>query len=80
MPGDLKNNEWRLLKDQFNALAHDENVREGSAEMLLDDRIRRRFGEWITWAVERNPIENNDPHSHLKITRVRMSRPRPRRL
>jgi hypothetical protein len=44
VPGDLKTNEWNLLKDQFDALAYSESVREDSIEKLFDDQIRRRFG------------------------------------
>lgn len=53
MPGHPHKNEWSLLKDRFDALVHDEGVREDSIEMILDDQIRRRFGEWIAQAVER---------------------------
>ena len=42
MTGDPKTNEWNLLKDQFDALVHDESVREDSIEKFLDDQIRRR--------------------------------------
>ncbi len=52
MLGDPKTSEWRLLKDQFDALVHDEGVREDSIEMFFGDQIRHRFGEWITWALE----------------------------
>ena len=54
MLGDPKTNEWNLLKDQFDALVHDESVHEGGIEKFLDDQIRRRFGEWISRAAERN--------------------------
>ena len=53
MPGDPKSKEWNLLKDHFDALVHDESVREDSIETFFDDQIRRRFGEWITRARER---------------------------
>ena len=52
MLGDPKPNEWNLLKDKFGALVHDESVHEDSIEKLLDDQIRRRFGEWISRAAE----------------------------
>ena len=48
---DPKTNEWNLLKDQFNALVHDETVHEDSIEKFLDEQIRRRFGEFINWAA-----------------------------
>jgi hypothetical protein len=47
MLGHPDRDEWRLLKNQFDALEHDEGVREDSIETILDDEIRRRFGEWI---------------------------------
>ena len=46
-----KTNEWKLLKDQFDALVHNEGVREDSLEQLLDGQICRRFGELIARAV-----------------------------
>jgi hypothetical protein len=45
VPVDLKTNEWNLLRDQFRALVHNEGSREDSLEQLVDDGIRRRFGE-----------------------------------
>jgi hypothetical protein len=51
MLGDPNTNECNLLKDQFELLVHGERVRGDSMEMLFDDQIRRRFGEWITRAV-----------------------------
>lgn len=60
MPGDPKSNEWNLLKDQFDALVHDESVREDSIETFFDDQIRRRFGDWITRAAERKTRTDND--------------------
>lgn len=38
-------NEWTLLKDQFATLRQDEP--EESIEALLDEQIRRRFGDYI---------------------------------
>ena len=46
-----KTNEWNLLKDRFDALVLNEGVREDSLDQLLDDQIRRRFGELIAWAA-----------------------------
>jgi hypothetical protein len=46
-----KTNEWTLLKDQFDALVHDEDMREGGTEMSVDGDVFRRFGEWISWAA-----------------------------
>jgi hypothetical protein len=48
-----KTNEWTLLKDQFDALVHDEDMREGSTEMFVDGDVCRRFGEWISQAANR---------------------------
>ena len=53
MLGDPKTNEWNLLKNQFDALVHNETEHEDSFEKFLDDQIRRRFGEWIARATER---------------------------
>jgi hypothetical protein len=44
--------EWALLKDRFVGSSKDEP--EESIEALLDNQIRRRFGEYITKAVCRN--------------------------
>jgi hypothetical protein len=52
-------NEWSLLKDQFDALARDEDMREDSIEKLCDDQIRRRFADWIIWAAEHKSKTNN---------------------
>jgi hypothetical protein len=51
MVSDPKSNEWNLLKDQFDALVHNEGVRQDNFEQVLDDGIRRRFGELIAWAA-----------------------------
>ena len=61
MLGDPKTNEWNLLKDQFDVLVHGEHMRGDSIEMLFDDQIRRRFGEWITRAagVKPNPTKTS---------------------
>lgn len=50
MSGDPKTNEWKLLKDQFDELVHDENVSDES----IDAQFRRRFAELINRAAERN--------------------------
>jgi hypothetical protein len=47
MPNDPKTNEWNLLKQQFDALLHDENVSADSIEEILDVEFRRRFTELI---------------------------------
>ena len=46
---------WRLacliilnfMKDEFDALVHNKGVREDNLEQVLDNQIRRRFGELI---------------------------------
>ena len=60
MHSDPKTNEWNLLKDQFDALVHDESVREDGIEKFFDYQIRRRFGQWITRTAERKTRTNND--------------------
>ena len=60
MPTDPKTNEWNLLKDQFDALVHDETVHEDSIENFLDEQIRRRFGEFINRAAERKTKTDGD--------------------
>jgi hypothetical protein len=53
MPNDPKTNEWNLLKQQFDALLHDENVSPDSIEEVLDVEFRRRFAELIYRATYR---------------------------
>jgi hypothetical protein len=47
MPNDPKTNEWNLLKQQFDALLHNDNVSADSIEEILDGEFRRRFAELI---------------------------------
>jgi hypothetical protein len=47
MPTDPKTYEWNLLKQQFDALLHDENVSADSIEEVLDVEFRRRFAELV---------------------------------
>jgi hypothetical protein len=54
--------EWSLLKNQFDALVHDEGMREDSIESFFDDQARRRFAEWINRAVERKSKTDNVGH------------------
>jgi hypothetical protein len=58
MLGDPKAREWRLRKDQFDALIHNDDAREDSIEMFANDEIRRRFGEWISRAVDATQKQN----------------------
>ena len=65
MPGDRGFNDWNLLRQQFHAL-----VREGSysIEDIFDAQFRRRFGELINRAAERENIESAAlPHSNLAL-------------
>ena len=45
-------NEWNLLKDQFEALVHDESVDADGIEKTLDEKVRRRFAEIINRAAD----------------------------
>ena len=51
MSSNPKTKEWKLLKEEFDALVHNKDVREDNLEQILDDQIRRRFGELIAWAA-----------------------------
>jgi hypothetical protein len=53
MSGDLKTNEWNLLKNQFDALVQDESVGPDSIEKIFDTQFRRRFGELINRTADR---------------------------
>jgi hypothetical protein len=55
MSGNPKTNEWNLLKDQFDALVHDESVDADSIEKILDVQFRRRFAELINRAAGVTP-------------------------
>jgi hypothetical protein len=48
MPYEQQRGEWKLLKDQFDALIRNERAPSDDAEKLFDDEIRRRFGEMIS--------------------------------
>ena len=54
MPGDPKPNEWNALKDQFDALVHDESVGADSIEKILDVQFRRRFAELLNRAADQS--------------------------
>ena len=47
-----KTNEWNLLKNQFEALVHDESVDADGIEKTLDEKVRRRFAEIINRAAD----------------------------
>jgi len=50
----LKTNEWDLLKNQFDALVHDESLGAEGLDEIFDAQIRRRFIELINQAAQRN--------------------------
>jgi hypothetical protein len=52
MSSDRKTNEWNLLKEQFEALVRNENAGEDGLTMHFDDEVCRRFGEFISWAMQ----------------------------
>jgi hypothetical protein len=56
MPSDRKPNEWSSLKDQFDALVHDEGVGADSIEKTFDVQFRRRFAELINRVADQSRI------------------------
>jgi hypothetical protein len=48
MPYEQQRGEWKLLKDQFDALIRNEHARSDDVDRLFDEEIRRRFGETIS--------------------------------
>ena len=48
MPYEQQRSEWKLLKDEFDALIRNERARSDDVDKLFDDEIRRRFGEMIS--------------------------------
>ena len=50
----LKANEWELIKREFDALMHDENVGAESIDEIFDVQFRHRFTELINQAAQRN--------------------------
>jgi hypothetical protein len=48
-----KTDEWTLLKDQFDALVRNEDVRDDKMPMFVDGDVCRRFGEWISQTAGR---------------------------
>lgn len=49
-----KANEWELIKRQFDALIHDENVSAESIDKILDVQFRHRFTELMDQTAQRN--------------------------
>jgi len=65
MSGNRRVNEWNSLREQFQAL-----VREGSnsIEDIFDADCRRRFGELIGRAAQREHIKSTGlPRSNLAL-------------
>jgi hypothetical protein len=50
MSDDPKLKDWNLLREKFDAVV-DEGARQDNLEQVLDEHIRRRFGELIAWAA-----------------------------
>jgi hypothetical protein len=50
MSDNPKTHEWKLLKEQFDALVRNEGLRQNSLEQFLDNAIRYRCGRFIAWA------------------------------
>jgi hypothetical protein len=48
MSDDPKLTERNLLREKFDAVV-DEGARQDNLEQVLDEHIRRRFGELIAW-------------------------------
>lgn len=54
MSVDPKTNEWKLLKQQFDALAYKESANADSMEKIFDAEFRRQFTELIEQAAQHN--------------------------
>jgi|307.fasta_scaffold371083_2 hypothetical protein len=55
MSSSPKTNEWKLLKDEFDALVRNEGAYEDHFEQFFDYEIYRRFGELIAGPTWHNP-------------------------
>ncbi|MGB8557658.1 MAG: hypothetical protein WCD62_04300 [Pseudolabrys sp.] len=60
MSDDPKLNEWNLLREKFDAVV-DEGARQDNLEQVLDEHIRRRFGELIAWAAGQEAKGHHGP-------------------
>ena len=49
-----KDNEWDVLKRQFDALLHDESVSAESIDEIFDVQFRHRFTDLINQIAQRN--------------------------
>jgi hypothetical protein len=70
MSGHPRTNEWNLLKDQFDALAHDESVGADAIENIFDAQFRRRFSELINRIAESKSRTHNES-GHRAFRRFR---------
>jgi hypothetical protein len=59
MSDNPKTHEWKLLKEQFDALVHNEGLRQDSLEQFLDNAIRYRCGRLLAWAAETKTKAND---------------------
>lgn len=59
MSDDPKTHEWKLLKEQFDALVSNEGLRQDSLEQFLENAIRYRCGRFIAWAAETKTKANH---------------------
>ena len=59
MSDDPKTHEWKLLKEQFDALVNNEGLRQNSLEQFLDNAIRYRCARFIAWAAETKTKANH---------------------
>jgi hypothetical protein len=59
MSDNPKTHEWKLLKEQFDALLRNEGLRQDSLEQFLENAIRYRCGRFIAWAAETKTKANH---------------------
>ena len=59
MSDNPKTHEWKLLKEQFDALVRNEDLRQDSLEQFLENAIRYRCGRFIAWAAETKTKANH---------------------
>jgi hypothetical protein len=59
MASDPKPYEWNSLKDQFDALVHDESMGADSIEKIFDVQFRRRFAELLNRAADQSRTETS---------------------
>jgi hypothetical protein len=61
MASNPKTNEWNFLKEEFDALVHNQGGREDNFRIVLDHQLRRRFGELIAWAAGHKSRDYHGP-------------------